>query len=139
MDQKLARHGMFSWFELQTSDVAAAAAFYSALFGWTTEEMAMPGLPYTVISAGGEQVGGIMAIPPQAKGMPPAWGIYVSVDDVDALAKKARQLGGEAVVPPTDIPKVGRFAVLKDPQGAMITVITYVKKEAAAGALPVDS
>jgi len=128
VEQKLAKHGMFSWFELQTTDVAAAKTFYSALFGWKTEEMAMPGMPYTIISAGGEQVAGMMAIPPQAQGMPPFWGVYVSVDDADVAAKKAQQLGGAVIVAPTDIPTVGRFAVLKDPQGAMITVMTYVKK-----------
>lgn len=69
-----------------------------------------------------------MALPAQAKGMPPSWGICISVDDVDAMVKKARQLDGEFVVAPTDIPTVGRFAVLKDPQGAMLSIITYVKK-----------
>ena len=128
MDEKLTKHGMFSWFELQTTDVAAAKKFYAGLFGWKTEEMSMPGMEYTVVSAGGEQAGGMMAIPPQAKGMPPFWGIYVSVDDVDATVKQAQQLGGAVVVPPMDIPMVGRFAVLKDPQGAVLSVITYVKK-----------
>jgi predicted enzyme related to lactoylglutathione lyase len=128
MDPKLTKHGMFGWFELQTTDVAAAKQFYTALFGWTTEEMNMPGMPYTVISAAGEQVAGMMAIPPEAKGMPPLWGIYVSVDDADAAIKKAQQLGGAVVVPPTDIPTVGRFAVIRDPQGAMLSVITYAKR-----------
>lgn len=125
MDAKLAKHGMFSWFELQTTDVGAATKFYSALFGWKTEEMPMPGMTYTVVSAQGEEVGGMMALPAEAKGMPPFWGVYITVDDVDALAAKAAQLGGGVIVPPMDIPNVGRFAVLKDPQGAMVSVITY--------------
>jgi len=128
MDAKLMKHGMFSWFELQTTDVGAAKGFYSALFGWTTKEMAMPGMPYTVVSAGAEEVAGMMAIPPEAKGMPPNWGVYISVDDVDALVKRAAGLGATALVPPTDIPTVGRFAVLKDPQGAVFSVITYLMK-----------
>jgi predicted enzyme related to lactoylglutathione lyase len=128
MDKKLTKHGMFSWFELQTTDVAEAAKFYGTLFGWKTEEMSVPGMPYTVVSAGGEQVGGMMAMPPQAKGTPPYWGIYVSVDDVDAAMKKAQKLGGTTIMAPTDIPTVGRFAVLKDPQGAMIALITYLNK-----------
>jgi predicted enzyme related to lactoylglutathione lyase len=128
MDEKLRKHGMFSWFELQTTDVDAAKKFYAALLDWKTAEMPMPGMPYTIVSVGAEQVGGMMAVPPEAKGMPPFWGVYVSVDDVDATVKKAQQLGGSVVVPPTDIPTVGRFAVLKDPQGAMISVITYVKQ-----------
>jgi predicted enzyme related to lactoylglutathione lyase len=128
MDPKLAKHGMFSWFELQTTDVGSAKKFYSALLGWSTAEMNMPGMPYTVISSGGDEVGGIMAIPPEAKGMPPSWGIYVTVDDVDAVVKRAGELGGAVVVPPTDIPTVGRFSVLRDPQGAVFNVITYVRK-----------
>lgn len=128
MDEKLTKHGMFSWFELQTTDVAAAKKFYSGLFGWKTEEMSMPGMEYTVVSAGGEESGGMMAIPPQAQGTPPFWGVYVSVDDVDATVKQAQTLGGAVVVPPMDIPQVGRFAVIKDPQGAVLSVITYVKR-----------
>jgi predicted enzyme related to lactoylglutathione lyase len=128
MDAKLLKHGMFSWFELQTSDVGAAKRFYGELFGWSTKEMDMPGMPYTVVSAGGEEVAGMMAVPPQAKGMPPFWGIYISVDDVDALAKRAAGLGASILMPPTDIPTVGRFAVLKDPQGAVFSVITYLKR-----------
>ena len=128
MDEKLVKHGMFSWFELQTSDVAGAKKFYAGLFGWTTEEMNMPGMDYTVVSVGGEESGGMMTIPPQAKGTPPFWGIYVSVNDVDATVKQAQQLGGAVVVPPMDIPEVGRFAVIKDPQGAVLSVITYVKR-----------
>jgi predicted enzyme related to lactoylglutathione lyase len=128
MDQKLTKHGMFGWFELMTTDVAAAKKYYSALFGWKTEEMNMPGMDYTVVSTGGEQVAGMMATPPEAQGMPPAWGVYVSVDDVDSVVTQAQKLGGAVVVPPTDIPTVGRFAVLKDPQGAVLSVITYVKK-----------
>jgi predicted enzyme related to lactoylglutathione lyase len=67
-----------------------------------------------------------MAMPPQGKKkMPPQWGAYVTVDDVDLTAKKAAKLGGKVLVPPQDIPGVGRFSVLQDPQGAMISVITY--------------
>jgi len=69
-----------------------------------------------------------MPIPEEAKGMPPAWGAYVTVDDVDLTAKTAEQLGAELCVPPRDIPGVGRFCVIQDPQGATINVITYMKK-----------
>jgi predicted enzyme related to lactoylglutathione lyase len=54
-----------------------------------------------------------------------AWGVYVTVDDVDATAAKAEELGGKILVPPTDIPNVGRFCVLQDPQGSVISAITY--------------
>ncbi len=127
MDKKLLKHGMFSWFELMTTDVAGAKKFYKSLFGWKTAEMKMPGMKYTIISVGKDQVAGMMLPPPapKAKKMPPQWGAYVTVDDVDATAKKAVKLGGKVLVPPQDIPGVGRFSVLQDPQGAMISVITY--------------
>jgi predicted enzyme related to lactoylglutathione lyase len=128
MEKKLLKHGMFSWFELLTTDVEAAKKFYVALFGWKTKEMNMPGMDYTVISAGGEEVAGMMTLPPPAAGIPPHWGIYVTVDNVDATVKQAGELGGKTLVAPMDIPEVGRFAVIQDPQGAVVSVITYVAK-----------
>ena len=128
MDDKLFRHGRFSWNELMTTDVQGAKAFYAKLFGWQYETFPMEGMNYEVIRSGGEEMGGILPMPPQAGEHPPAWGIYVTVDDVDAAAKRAEELGGTIHVPPTDIPEVGRFAVLQDPQGAYVSIITYVKK-----------
>lgn len=125
MSEQFKQHGAFSWCELMTTDVAAAKAFYTQLFGWETEDMVMPEMTYTVVKAGGAGVGGIMAQPAQAQGMPPMWGAYVTVDDVDATARMAEQLGGKLLVPPQDIPDVGRFCVIQDPQGAVINAITY--------------
>ena len=84
------------------------------------------GRPYTVIKINDESVAGIMATPPQAQGMPPMWSIYITVEDVDATAKMAQELGGKVLVPPRDIPKVGRFCVIQDPQGAVLCPISYV-------------
>ena len=109
-----------------TTDVDAAKTFYSALFGWETEDMSMPEMVYTVVKAGGEEVGGIMAMPPQAQGVPPAWGTYVTVDDVNETSKMAEKLGGKVLLAPQDIPEVGRFCLIQDPQGAMINIITYL-------------
>lgn len=121
-------NGEFSWCELITNNVKAAKTFYTKLFGWETEEMPMPeGMKYTVIKAGGKGIGGIMKTPKEAKGLPPMWVTYVTVDDVDKVVKKAEKLGAKIHVEPTDIPDVGRFAVLLDPQGAAINVITYMK------------
>lgn len=125
MNEPFKQHGAFSWCELMTTDVNAAKSFYTKLFGWETEEMSMPGMNYTVVKAGGNGIGGIMAIPEQAKGMPPSWGAYITVDDVDATAKAAGEMGAKLLVPPTDIPDVGRFCVIQDPQGAAINIITY--------------
>jgi predicted enzyme related to lactoylglutathione lyase len=90
----------------------------------------MPGMEYTLVKYGGEQMGGIMSMPPGCEGMPPSWGVYVTVDDVDATAKLAVEMGGKVLVPPQDIPQVGRFCVLQDPQGAAIKAITYVQQAA---------
>lgn len=130
MDDRFASHGKFSWNELMTTDEAAAKKFYEQLLGWKYTEFPMEGgSSYWVINAGGEDMGGIMKRPSQAAGVPPHWGVYVTVDNVDASAKKAQELGGKIVVPPTDIPQVGRFCVLTDPQGAAFSLITYMKKQ----------
>lgn len=128
MSDPFKQHGAFSWYELMTTDVEAAKTFYTRLFGWDAEDMSMPGMVYTVVKAGGNGIGGIMPIPEEAKGMQPAWGAYVTVDDVDLMAKTAEQLGAKLCVPPRDIPGVGRFCVIQDPQGATISFITYTKK-----------
>ena len=122
-DNAMVRHGAFSWCELMTTDVQAATRFYTELLGWTTEEV--PGMAYTVVQTGGVGIGGIMAIPSQAAGATPHWGTYVTVDDVDATAHKAQELGAKTIVPLTDIPNVGRFYTFQDPQGAVISIITY--------------
>jgi len=105
MTDPFTQHGAFSWCELMTTDVAAARKFYGALFGWEMEDFPMPEMTYTVVKAGGNGIGGIMKMPAQAGPMPPCWGTYVTVNDVDGIAKKAQTLGGKIIVPPTDIPK----------------------------------
>jgi uncharacterized protein len=122
------KHGQFNWCELMTTNVDAAKKFYTELFGWETEEMSMPGMNYTVVKVGGEGIGGIMNMPEVAKGVPPMWCAYVTVDDVDKIAEAVPKLGGKLHVPPTDIPTVGRFCVIEDPQGAFINAITYLKR-----------
>lgn len=119
------QHGAFSWNELLTTDVAGAKAFYGELLGWTLQDNNSHGMPYTLAKIGEEMVGGIMAMPQQAQGMPPMWGGYVTVDDVDALIPRVERLGGKIIAPPMDIPDVGRFAVIQDPQGALLSLITY--------------
>jgi uncharacterized protein len=128
MENPGSKHGAFSWNELLTTDPEGAKEFYSQLFGWTSHAMPMDGFDYTIVKAGESDEGGIMPIPPHAKDMPPTWGAYVTVDDVDATSALVEKLGGKVCIPPTDIPTVGRFAVIQDPQGAMISVITYIKK-----------
>lgn len=125
-------HGAFSWSELMTSDPAKATEFYGKLFGWRVEAMPMPGdpsgaPPYHVIKPRGseEAIGGLMGCPQQ--GMPTAWGIYVTVDDVDATVAQAKALGGKVLMEVMEVPTVGRMATIQDPQGAVLSVITYVE------------
>jgi predicted enzyme related to lactoylglutathione lyase len=125
MDEKLKQHGAISWSELMTSDMKAAKSFYSQLFGWEYADVPAADMTYSLVKTNGEESAGIMPIPPEAGQMPPAWGIYVTVDDVDATAEKAVGLGAKVVKPPQDIPRVGRFCVLGDPQGAFISIISY--------------
>ena len=125
MEDKLKRHGAISWSELITTDVDAAKSFYGEVFNWTFEDAPMEGMTYTLFNANGKEIGGIMPTPEQAEGMPPAWGLYITVDDVDATAEKAVGLGAKISMPPSDIPEVGRFCVLQDPQGAYISIISY--------------
>ena len=125
MDPTQTKHGEFSWNELLTTDPAAATEFYTQLFGWTTQDFPMSDFTYTVVKLKGAEQGqgGLMPIPSHAKGMPPAWFPWVTVDNVEATVKQAVQLGGKVLVEPKDIPEVGRFAVIQDPQGAAITII----------------
>ncbi len=118
-------HGAFSWSELTTTDTQDAARFYTALFNWGTREMEMPSGTYTTFQVGESSVGGMLKTPPGAPPVP-SWGCYVTVTDIDATCKQATGLGGKVMVEPFDIPTIGRMAILQDPQGAMISVITYV-------------
>jgi predicted enzyme related to lactoylglutathione lyase len=114
--------GTFVWYELMTTDMAAAAAFYGGVVGWTAQDSGMPGMNYTLFKLGEAGVAGLMATPQSAldMGAPPAWMGYVAVDDVDACAAAMGKDGAKVLHPPTDIPSVGRFAVIADPQGAAI-------------------
>ncbi|NJM74746.1 MAG: VOC family protein [Acaryochloridaceae cyanobacterium RU_4_10] len=125
MNNPYQQHGAFSWCELMTTDLKGAEAFYSKLFGWTMADGPVEGMEYRVVSAGGQGIGGLMTLPPDKQNIPPHWGSYVTVDDADATAKLAEELGGKILISPHDIPTVGRFTLLQDPQGAVISAISY--------------
>ena len=118
------QHGAFSWNELLTTDLAGAKAFYAEMFNWQFEDINNE-MPYTLAKIDGQEAAGMMTTPPEAADMPPMWGAYVTVNDVEASAKQAEALGGKILMDTRDIPDVGRFAVISDPQGAMLTIITY--------------
>ena len=113
--------GRFTWNELSSKDAAASVAFYTALGGFTVETKEMGHGAYHVLSSGSEMVAGIMPSPmPEA---PHAWTPYVQVANTDASADRAKRLGATIIVPPTDVPNVGRFAVFADPQGAILGIL----------------
>lgn len=118
--------GTFCWTELVTPDVDKAKRFYTELIGWTTSEMPMgEGGTYTMLHPPGtdEPVGGIMAMEgEQWEGIPPHWMPYILVEDVDASARRVVELGGKVKVEPMDIPNIGRFCVIADPTGAVISL-----------------
>lgn len=117
-----AANGRFVWYELMTTDVDAARAFYTEIVGWKTTSV--PEMDYEMWDAGDQQVGGLMKLTDEARaqGVPPNWLAFVQVEDIDATVKKAERLGAKVVVPGTDIPNIGRFAVLADPQGAVFAL-----------------
>lgn len=114
----------FIWYELMTNDVAGAEAFYTAVVGWTVAGSGQPGMDYRIWSADGRGVGGLMAVPAEAQGMRPGWYGYVRVDDVDACVGRAVAGGGACCMPARDLPGVGRIAMVADPQGAQVYVMT---------------
>jgi uncharacterized protein len=130
------QHGKFVWYELMTSDSAAAQSFYAGVLGWQMRDAGMPGMSYTLFSVGEQSVGGIMDLPPEAcaAGAPPCWTGYVGVDDVDAYAQRVSQAGGALHREPQDIPGVGRFAVVADPQGGVIVLFKDNQSEAPPAA-----
>jgi uncharacterized protein len=123
-------HGRFVWYELTTPDVKAAKAFYANVVGWGARDASEPGsapMAYTLFTAGEDAVGGLLNLPEQASqmGVRPHWIGYVSVDDVDAAAKRFKQLGGTVHVPPTDVPDFSRFSVVADSQTAILVLVKW--------------
>jgi predicted enzyme related to lactoylglutathione lyase len=112
--------GQFVWYELLTTDLPAAAAFYADVLGWAVADAGMPGMDYRIATAAQAPVGGLMALAAcdRPAGTPPFWQGYVAVDDVDACARHLVEAGGSLCQPAADIPGVGRFAQVADPQGA---------------------
>ncbi|MGE3631898.1 MAG: VOC family protein, partial [Sandaracinaceae bacterium] len=111
-------HGV-CWHELMTDDLAKATKFYTALLGYTTENMG----PDTVVLKQGDKMRGTLRNKPEmAKGSPNHWLVYFAVEDVENATKKATGLGGKVFMPATDVPNMGTFAVLADAQGGAFAV-----------------
>ena len=117
--------GAFCWIELATSDQAAAKTFYSALFGWTANDMPMgPSDFYTIFRLDGRDAAAGYTIRPEdrAQGVPPHWMMYIAVQSADETAARAGRLGGKIIAPPFDVFEAGRMALIADPAGAMFSL-----------------
>jgi predicted enzyme related to lactoylglutathione lyase len=114
--------GKFVWHELMTSDATAAAAFYPKVLPWRTAPSNMPG--YTIWMAGQTQIGGLMAQPAEEGSAQPHWLVYIGTPNVDTTCTQAQTLGAKLCKAASDIPNVGRYAVLADPQGATFAVFS---------------
>lgn len=123
--------GKHVWFELTTTDLKAAETFYASVAGWVPRDSGMPGMQYTMVGPADHAVAGMMALTDDMKahGACPAWTGYVAVDDVDAAAAQTQRLGGRMIVPPQDIPGVGRFSIVSDPQGAVLSLFKGTPSE----------
>jgi uncharacterized protein len=117
--------GSFCWFELATTDQAAAKRFYTSLFGWTFNEFPIGADEvYTIFQLNGQDTGAAytMKREQQAQGLPPHWMLYVAVDNADNAGIRAAELGGKLCAPAFDVMDVGRMAVIADPAGAVFSV-----------------
>jgi uncharacterized protein len=114
--------GSFCWIELHTTDQPAAKKFYESLFGWKGDDMPMgPNDFYTIFKLQGREAAAGCTLRPEerSQGIPAHWLIYVAVENADAAATKAQQLGGKVLAPAFDVMDAGRMAVIQDPTGAV--------------------
>lgn len=119
------------WVELATRDSVRARDFYSQLLGWTYSDIPIPGATYSEISVGDTKYGGILPMSEHWGDVPPHWGIYVMVPDVDSCVNLAKQIGGSNPMPAFDAPGVGRIAMIADPTGANCYIIKLIDRPQA--------
>ena len=115
--------GSLIWVELATTDEKGATEFYTKLFPWKPEVMPMDDMNYTIFKTDAMPGSGMYQITQKQKGMPTSWLVYFAVADCDQTVETAKTKGANVMVPPMDIPNVGRFSIMSDPQGAMFAVI----------------
>ncbi|MBB4124392.1 VOC family protein [Martelella radicis] len=125
--------GQFIWYELLTTDTKAASDFYSKVAGWVGADSGMPGIDYTLFNVPGFEMGlaGMMALTDEMceQNVPPHWLGYVYFADVDAKTDEFVKKGSTTLMPPHDIPGIGRFSVMRDPQGAAICLMKTIMPE----------
>jgi len=118
----------FAWYELLTTNAAAARAFYARVVGWEARDASTAAFPYAVFSAGKTEIGALMELPPDAlrMGATPRWVGYVAVQDIDKAVARLKQLGGSVMVPPTDS-NIGRVSIVADAQTATFGMVGGLK------------
>jgi uncharacterized protein len=128
----------FVWYELMTTDGAAAAKFYGDVVGWNVQKSPMPDMDYTLFKAGATQVAGAFTLSKEALGggARPAWVGYIGVENVDKSAAQLRAAGGAVYRGPDTIPNVGRFAMVADPQGAAFALFNPARPDEVSPADP---
>jgi hypothetical protein len=121
-------HGDFAWYELLTTDLAAARSFYGGVLGWRAQDASTAELVYNLFTAAEMPVSGLMSLPEEAlrMGATPRWMGYVAVDNVDTAAGRIKRLGGTVYVPPTET-NIGRIAIVADPQTATLALVNGLK------------
>jgi hypothetical protein len=131
----MTHHGAPCWYELATAPghLGAAGDFYGRVLGWTVADAGMPGFTYHLASAGGDQVAGLMDMPPDVTGMPPFWLIYFAVTDADATVAAVTAAGGRVHRPVAAIPGTGRFAILADAQGVGFGILEPLPTDGSGG------
>lgn len=119
-------HGAPGWFELTTTDPEGARAFAGAVFGWSFQDMPIGDADYAVVEVAGHGVGGIRA-PQPGDGDAAAWSTYVTVEDADETARRAEAAGGTVLVPPTELPGIGRMVAVAHPAAGRMLAFEYVR------------
>jgi uncharacterized protein len=120
--------GAMCWHELATRDVRQSAAFYGELFGWVPRTIDESASPHGTWQRAGRDLGGLIEMTNEWGDLPPHWMVYFAVEDADASAARASALGGKVCVLPADVPEVGRFAVIDDPQGATFSILQFKRR-----------
>jgi predicted enzyme related to lactoylglutathione lyase len=127
--------GRFLWYDTLTNDIEGAIAFYTNVVGWNTQTWDAAGTPYQMWAVADRPIGGLMKMPPGAP-HPPHWLGYIGTPDVDATTARAESLGARVWMKPTDIPSVGKFSVMSDPQGAEFAAFTPLNEMPAVDLWP---
>lgn len=119
-------HGRFVWYELMTTDVEAAKAFYAKVMGWRARDVSLSDAAFALFSTGEAPISAVMKLP---EGAAPHWVGYVGVNDIDAAADLVERHDGTVYVPPTEIPNTSRFSVFADPQTATLGMLQSIGPE----------